>query len=549
MNSAPPENKNRDTRVVAANVADSDPLSIAWPLSRIVFAGALIFALLALLLLVPPTKVKAEKAQQMNLLADAGIQSTVAAAEQADSASNPPQVNAAFAGAMPLSSGFVSASSMSVSSTPASSTQPALAQPVESDVIEIASAAEIVNETASVETSTNIISSEPVVARPVTYEEYVDWKTLKVRRGDTLTHVFKRAGLKAADAYQLMGRCVEAKNLSRIHPGHELDFEIEDSQLKKLRYRKSVLESQIYIREGDDWNAEIISRIPEVRIQYQQATLEDSLFLAGQRVGLDQKVIMQLANVFGGVIDFVFDPRKGDTFSIMYEDLYLDGEKIGNGDILAAEYVNSGDSFKAYRYEDSNGKSGYYAPDGVSMQKAFLRAPLDFKRISSSFNLRRKHPIHKRIKAHRGIDYAAPRGTPIFAAGDGRVVQAGYTRANGNYIVISHGPQYTTKYLHLTKRQVKNNTRVKKGQIIGTVGSTGYATGPHLHYEFLVNGVHRNPRTILNKLPKAKSIAANEMDRFENSIASLRLRLAKLQQTYGIAELDSGSYTLIEPGS
>ncbi|MFK7732371.1 MAG: M23 family metallopeptidase, partial [Pseudomonadales bacterium] len=168
---------------------------------------------------------------------------------------------------------------------------------------------------------------------------------------------------------------------------------------------------------------------------------------------------------------------------------------------------------------------------------------------SSNFNPRRRHPIHKSIRAHRGIDYAAPRGTPVFAAGDGRVTKSGYSRANGNFIVVSHGPQYTTKYLHLTKRHVKRLSKVKKGQVIGTVGSTGYATGPHLHYEFLVNGVHRNPRTILNKLPKAKSIADAEMQRFKQSIASLEVKLAKHQQAYQLAQLNTGAYTLVEPRS
>ena len=470
-----------------------------WPISRVLFVGSLSLGLMILFLLVPPTHVQADR-------------STLGDAEQGQ---NPITATAdLIADASYTNTGSIAAGFELVE------------PPIGADKAEL---------------------SAPKSDSATVSAESISWKTVKVNNGDTLTHLFKRAGLQAADAYELLGRCAEAKTLSRIHPGHELDFDIRDNTLVTLRYRKSVLESQIYTRSDDRFIAETIVREPQHRVRYQKAALEDSLFLAGKRAGLDHNIIMQLANVFGGVIDFVFDPRKGDTFSIMYEDLYLDGEKIGSGDILAAEYVNNGDSFVAYRYEDSEGRAGYYAPDGVSMQKAFLRAPLDFKRISSNFNPRRRHPIHKSIRAHRGIDYAAPRGTPVFAAGDGRVAQAGYSRANGNYIVVSHGPQYTTKYLHLTKRHTKRSARVKKGQIIGTVGSTGYATGPHLHYEFLVNGVHRNPRTILNKLPKAKSIVDSEMQRFKDSIAELQQDLAKHQDAYQLADLDTGSYTLVEP--
>lgn len=490
MNSGSKNNTNRQHE---PHLVDN-----AWPVSRLIFVSSLSIGLMVLFLLVPPTEVRADRSALGN--ASLGENPITATADLIADASYSHQA----ASNNSIAAGF--------------------------ELVEAADGL-----------------AEIQLPNPTTAAEEIEWQTVKVNNGDTLTHLFKRAGLEAKDAYELLGRCPEAKTLSRIHPGHELDFDIRDKKLNSLRYRKSVLESQIYTRKDDVFVAKNILREPQRRVRYQKAALEDSLFLAGKRAGLEHNIIMQLANVFGGVIDFVFDPRKGDTFSIMYEDLYLDGEKIGSGDILAAEYVNAGESFVAYRYEDEQGRAGYYAPDGVSMQKAFLRAPLDFKRISSNFNPSRRHPIHKSIRAHRGIDYAAPRGTPVFAAGDGRVVQSGYSRANGNYIVVSHGPQYTTKYLHLTKRHAKRSARVKKGQIIGTVGSTGYATGPHLHYEFLVNGVHRNPRTILNKLPKAKSIAKAEMPRFKNSIAELQQDLAKHQNAYQLAELDTGSYTLVEP--
>ena len=185
------------------------------------------------------------------------------------------------------------------------------------------------------------------------------------------------------------------------------------------------------------------------------------------------------------------------------------------GSALAQKFINQGDNFKAVRYVDSRGDAHYYTPDGKSLRKAFLRAPLDFNRISSNFNPRRLHPILKTVRPHRGTDYAARRGTPVYASGKGRVITSTYNKASGNYVVIQHSNDITTKYLHLSKRKVKKGQKVTQKQLIGTVGSTGYSTAPHLHYEFLLNGVHRNPRTILQKLPKAKSIPSSELARFK----------------------------------
>ncbi|MFT7130987.1 MAG: murein DD-endopeptidase MepM/ murein hydrolase activator NlpD, partial [Gammaproteobacteria bacterium] len=219
----------------------------------------------------------------------------------------------------------------------------------------------------------------------------------------------------------------------------------------------------------------------------------------------------------------------------------LDDSKMGDGPILAAQFTNRGETYTAYRYAYEDGSVGYFNEDGVSMRKAFLRAPLDFTRISSSFNLKRLHPIFKTNKPHRGIDYAASTGTPVYAAGDGRVSRSGYSKANGNYVFINHGTQYETKYLHLHKRGVKSGQKISQQQIIGWVGSTGYATGPHLHYEFLVNGVHRNPRTILNKLPKAKSISATDKERFFAQISGFQTQLAAYINRQNLADASQAS--------
>ncbi|HCX27145.1 MAG TPA: peptidase M23 [Cellvibrionales bacterium] len=352
-----------------------------------------------------------------------------------------------------------------------------------------------------------------------------------LKKGDNLSMVFDRVGLNARDVYQVVQSGNEGKALTRMFPGEKLEFVLgENNQLEQVIRVKSPLESIHFIRNiaGDKTYFEInrVTRTADIRKVYRSAFINDSLSLSAQRADVSQSITMNMANIFGGVIDFVLDVRNGDQFTVVYEEHYLDGEKIDEGNIIAASYSNRGTTYNAYRYTDPDGDTGYYNEDGVSMRKAFLRAPLDFTRISSSFNLRRLHPITKVVKPHRGIDYAAPRGTPVFSAGDGRVSASGRSKANGNYVFIKHGESYTTKYLHLHRRSVKKGQRVKQGQIIGQVGCTGLCSGPHLHYEFLVNGVHRNPRTILKKLPKAKRLNANLKAEFMASIESTQLQLA-----------------------
>jgi murein DD-endopeptidase MepM/ murein hydrolase activator NlpD len=239
---------------------------------------------------------------------------------------------------------------------------------------------------------------------------------------------------------------------------------------------------------------------------------------------------MRLAQIFQWDIDFVLDIRPGDEFFVLFEELYFEGEFVGYGDILAAEFVNQGRRYRAVQYQTQSGRKDYFTPDGISMRKAFLRAPVEFSKISSRFNMRRLHPVRKTVRPHRGIDYAAPIGTPILAAGDGRINTATRNRANGRYIIINHGQQFVTKYLHLSKfaRGIKAGKRVKQGQVIGYVGATGLVTGPHLHYEFLVNGVHMNPRTVA--LPKAKSIAKGELPQFALATRQHMLLLTAFSQ-------------------
>lgn len=388
--------------------------------------------------------------------------------------------------------------------------------------------------------STKLVLTIEPKAEPQPEVPEHNWKDITVKSGDNLSTVFKRAGLNDASMYQVINHNNEAKELTNLFPGEKLGFDIVDNELLALRHVKNLLDTVIIKKTEAGFQTRHIVREPESRIDYRYTSLKDNLFLDGSKAGLSQNVIMDMANIFGGVIDFVYDPRKGDTFEVLYEQLYLDGEYYKDGNILAASYNNKGTQHTAYRYTDSNGKTGYFSEEGVSMRKAFLRAPVDFTRISSRFNPKRLHPIFKTSRPHRGIDYAAKTGTPVFATGDGRVITASYNSASGNYVVLQHGQAYTTKYLHLSKKHVKKGQRVTQGQIIGKVGSTGYATGPHLHYEFLVSGVHRNPSTILNKLPKAKSIEASELQRFSQIVNPVKIQLAAYNSTHTQLQASNG---------
>ena len=332
----------------------------------------------------------------------------------------------------------------------------------------------------------------------------LQWNDVTVRRGDNLSLIFNRAGFSDRDVFEVTSNDSK-RALRKIFPGQLIGFAAnEEHQLVAVRHIESSLKQTVYSKIDNGFLSEVIVREPQVRERTVALTIESSLFLAGDRADLSANIIMELASILGGVIDFALDPRKGDDIIILFEEHFLDGEKISDGNILATSYTASRRAVDAYRYTDSQNVTGYYDGEGVSMRKACLKAPLDFTRVSSSFNPNRLHPIYKTKRPHRGTDYAAPRGTPVYAAGDGRVAEAGYNRSNGNYLFIQHGEGFKTHYLHLNKKRVASGDRVKQGQVIGTVGSTGAATGPHLHYEFLVNGVHRTPRPAHKPFPKAQ---------------------------------------------
>lgn len=344
-----------------------------------------------------------------------------------------------------------------------------------------------------------------------------DWTTLTVKRGDSLSSLFDKAKIKPDQLLELMNLGKDTRALTRIHPGDKINVVAnEQGQLQALNFEIDSLHYLEVNRISTGLTAELHKHEIEKRSAYASAEIDSSLFLASQKAGLSQNLTMELANVFGWDIDFALDIRKGDRFTLIYEEIFKDGEKLKDGNILAAEFINNGKTFRALRYTNpTSGQTGYYSPDGLSLRKAFLRSPVKFSRISSKFTTKRYHPLLHKFRSHKGVDYAAGRGTPIRASGDGKVIFKGRKGGYGKTVILKHGSRYTTLYAHMSNynRKVRNGTRVKQGQVIGYIGSTGLASGPHLHYEFRVNGVHRNPLTV--KFPSTKPIPKRHRDNFE----------------------------------
>lgn len=343
-------------------------------------------------------------------------------------------------------------------------------------------------------------------------------ETVTIKQGDTLSTLFSKRGLNT-ELHKIMLLGDQVKELKSVHPNQKLHFHIQDENLLGIELETSVNRRLKVVKHKQDYKVDEVVRDFEMRTQVASSTIKNSLFLAGQRAGLSDSLIMQLANIFGWDIDFALDIRTGDQFSVVFEEKYLDGKKIKDGAIIAAEFINAGENYRAARYTDSKGNTDYYSPSGHSMRKPFLRTPVNFARISSGFNLKRKHPVLNRIRAHKGVDYAAATGTPIKASGDGKVIHHGTKGGYGRTIIVKHGSRYSTLYAHMHKyaKNTQVGKHVKQGQIIGYVGKSGLATGPHLHYEFRVNGVHRNPLTV--KLPDASPLPKSEMARFKSSTA------------------------------
>jgi len=371
------------------------------------------------------------------------------------------------------------------------------------------------------------LADDPMKKLQTQAAENLDVEHFQVKSGDTLAALFIRAGLSSRDVYEITLLPKAKKNLLKIMPGEELIIAKDSAgELAELKYQLNPISTLIITKNEAGYKELISDKQVESRTKFASATISSNFWNAGVGAGLTPNQIMQLATIFGWDIDFALDLRKDDHFALIFEEEYADGQFLRNGNILAAEFSNQGDRYTAVRYTDGN----YYSEEGHSMRKAFLRSPVDFKYVSSSFNPKRLHPVTGQVRAHRGVDYVAKVGTPIKAAGKGRVIKSAYNQYNGNYVFIKHNDTYTTKYLHLKKRKVKQGATVKQGQVIGTLGSTGRVTGAHLHYEFIVNGVHRNPRTI--KLPKSLPIASKDKPKFMALSKQIMTKLQHNKQVY-----------------
>jgi murein DD-endopeptidase MepM/ murein hydrolase activator NlpD len=352
-----------------------------------------------------------------------------------------------------------------------------------------------------------------------------------VRRNDTLDRIFRQLKLNLTDLASIRELPGVQQQLDRLRPGDTIRLVHDEGLVQSLSRRISETEV-LSVRRVDEtgsstFSAEVVATPVEIRESRAQGTIDTSLFVAARAAGVSPEIILRLANdIFGWDIDFALDIRPGDRFNVIYEQKFRDGEYIGDGRILAADFVNDGTVHRAVYYESADGKiADYFSPEGRSMRRQFLRAPLDFTRISSNFDPRRHHPILNMIRAHKGVDYAAPTGTIIKAAGDGRVSFVGTKGGYGRVVILEHGGGISTLYGHMSRfaRGLNDGARVKQGITIGYVGSSGAATGPHLHYEYRVNGMHKNPRTV--SLPDAAPIPEGYLAEFRSRSAQLLARL------------------------
>jgi len=352
-----------------------------------------------------------------------------------------------------------------------------------------------------------------------------EFVAITIGRNDTLDQVFRELELQISDLAALRSLPDVRKNLDIIRPGDVIQLTHLGGELKSLTRRINETATLSVTRAEEGFTANIVENPLETEERLLKGTVESSLYLSVNEAGGTDRLAVSLADVFKYDIDFVNSVQPGDRFIVTHEQQWQDGEFVRDGDILAAEFVNSGRTYRAVRYVMPNGRADYYTPDGRPVRKAFLRYPVDYGRISSGYSLARRHPILNRVRAHRGIDFAAPAGTPIKAAGAGRVKSRGGSGGYGNAVVLAHSNGITTLYAHMSRyaRGLAVGDRVAQGEVIGYVGRTGLATAPHVHYEYRVNGVHKNPAKVT--IAKADPIPAKFMEDFRLKTAPLLARL------------------------
>jgi murein DD-endopeptidase MepM/ murein hydrolase activator NlpD len=400
---------------------------------------------------------------------------------------------------------------------------------------------------ASINPHSTVDAPEPLVGQPgVSVEPQTQadaapqWVTHTVDKGESLARIFAEHDLEPALLHRIVNSSKQAKALSKIQPGQTLRLRFDDAgELTTLEHHRTRVEHLRIAVADDEIESEVISKAVDRRTASASGVIASSLFVDGQKAGLSDAKIMELADIFGWDIDFALELRAGDEFYLVYEEHFLDGEKLRDGPILAAQFSNRGETFRAVRYENNDGEVGYYDDTGHSKRRAFLRTPIKFARISSRFNPKRWHPVLKRWRSHKGVDYAAPTGTPIKASGDGKVIFRGTKGGYGRTVIIQHAGKYTTLYAHMSKysKRARSGARVKQGQVIGYVGKSGLASGPHLHYEFRVNGKHKDPLRV--KLPKSLALPKKELPAFRAATAPLLAQLDDVSRDTMVASIDS----------
>ena len=347
--------------------------------------------------------------------------------------------------------------------------------------------------------------------------------------GDTFATALQSEGIAYSSILSVLEAATDIYDFTKVKLGSTLRLVTDNSILNRLEYDLNSDEMVVVTINGDDYIAELVDIEYEKKEIARKNSIDSSLFLAAEDVGVDDKAILEMAEVFAWNIDFAVQVQKGDDFSILYQDRYRDGKKSSAGDVLAATFTTGGSTFRAYRYEMPDGSIKYFDENGDSLIRAFLKAPLKYNRITSGFTYGRFHPILQKNMPHMAIDYAAPSGTPIYAVGDGKISFAGWKNGFGNFIDIRHNGTYQTQYAHLSRfaKGISPGVTVTQGDLIGYVGSTGFSTGPHLHYQIEKNGSLVDPTKV--ELPKGESIPEELQDQFFKEKASLDAKLSKAQ--------------------
>jgi len=364
------------------------------------------------------------------------------------------------------------------------------------------------------------------------------WREERIGRGETLPNLLHRLGVNTEDQQAFIAAARQSGLISGLTPGRSVLARVSSSgRLMLLRYLVSDARLVSATRSNENFQFSEQAIQAEMRPVMRSGEIQNSLFGAMDAADVPDRIASELADAFSGDIDFHKDLRRGDHFSVVYEAFYFDGRLIRTGRLMAAEFTNQNQTYQAIYFRDPQGRDGYYDAKGISLKKAFLKSPMPFDRISSGFTSGRLHPVLQIWRAHKGIDYAAPTGTPVRAVADSVVSFVGKQGGYGNLVVLNHQPPYSTAYGHLSRfgKGIKRGSKVSQGQLIGYVGATGLASGPHLHYEFRINGVQRNPLAM--KLPTAYPLDRRYKAEFMALAQPLSARLNLLRNT-NLSKLD-----------